>query len=378
MHTHIRMRARTALLALGLLAGGANSWAVTHFDCSPGQFQQLRPRLEALLNTWTTPAQAWRWDGQVARLRQDGSSTLNLATQWSLPAEPFDRGPGMGTVDVTSRAEIALALMAVGRVRNYPCLVKAFEQEVGLRQSVVGWASVLEWHWPDGESAQWNKRLWDQGSPLGGKAGAVAALRDAFEHQSLYSIGCYTATKLVYAQAYLDYYARKRPQEFPIALEALATDGDPLVDVEPGRSWSFEDGFDPKDWSQPGKILRLAQVAAEGFVPGDWAYLLNTDAESAQKTGYEGSNAIYLGGGRFGDFYNDNNHSYFYQEKLDEVWQWRHGVFSRARDADKVQPLSAEDFKRLGRTPQDGGLVLSWRAFPLPVAELAVPRSQHP
>ncbi len=147
--------------------------------------------------------------------------------------------------------------------------------------------------------------------------------------------------------------------------QRLLHDGDPLVGVEPPAVWDFEKDFGPATRLQPGKLLRLVRgVPPRHFVPGDWAYLLNTDPVTYEKTGYEGSNAIYLGRGRFDDYYDDHNHSYTFDEKLDEVYQWRNGVFSRSRDAALVRPLSAEDYERLSRTPAQGGLLLDLRLEP--------------
>jgi hypothetical protein len=135
--------------------------------------------------------------------------------------------------------------------------------------------------------------------------------------------------------------------------------------VEPAIAWRFEPGFDPKEAARPGKLLSIVyDVAPNNFVPGDWVYFLNTDAASSKMTGYEGSNAIYLGGRRFDDYYGENNHAFSYEEKLDEVFQWRNGVFNRERDADKKQPLAERDFARLSESPRRGGLVKTWRIAP--------------
>ncbi|KAJ8136217.1 hypothetical protein OY671_010570, partial [Metschnikowia pulcherrima] len=142
-------------------------------------------------------------------------------------------------------------------------------------------------------------------------------------------------------------------------------DGEPSVDVEPAATWSFEADFDPTTRERPGKSLTSVHgVPANNFVPGDWAYSLNTDPVSSQETGYEGSNAIYIGRGQFVDFYDDNRHSYTYEEKLDEVYQWRHGVFSRSRDAASIQPSTPADFERLSATPERGGSSLDFRLTP--------------
>jgi len=80
--------------------------------------------------------------------------------------------------------------------------------------------------------------------------------------------------------------------------------------------------------------------------------------------GVEGSNFIYLGRNKFDDYYNDNGHSYTYKQKLNEVYQWRNGVFSRHRDASKMRPLSQEELDQLGKAPSEDGLVMEFRVSP--------------
>jgi hypothetical protein len=91
---------------------------------------------------------------------------------------------------------------------------------------------------------------------------------------------------------------------------------------------------------------------------------LNTDPVSYQRTGYEGSNAIYLGRNKFDDYYNDNHHAYSYLQKLNEVFQWRNGVFNRVRDAAKIQALNDAEIQRLSQRPAHGGLLKSIRVTP--------------
>jgi hypothetical protein len=71
-----------------------------------------------------------------------------------------------------------------------------------------------------------------------------------------------------------------------------------------------------------------------------------------------------LGGARFGDYYNDHGHSYSYREKMVEVYQWRHGVFNRLRDAAKMEVLTDAQIVGLSRSPGDGGIQLDIRASP--------------
>ena len=269
-----------------------------------------------------------------------------------------------------SQKEILLALLQHGRLTEFNdvnCNVNALKDQVRVRQNIVAWSENLNWGWPDGGSAEWNTKYWRKGTPLA-KVKLHEALADAFNHQKKYSIGCYTAAKLVMAHSVLDYYRRVRNDKSKenLVKARLLSDHDPLVDIEPAEMWSFEKDFDKLKDTHAGKILTIKySVAPKNFVPGDWIYVLNTDSVSAAKTGYEGSNTIYLGRNKFVDYYNDHNHAYSYQEKLNEVYQWRNGVFNRYRDAEKITPLSENDFERLSKPPSDEGLVMDFRVSPI-------------
>lgn len=273
------------------------------------------------------------------------------------------------SIPVVSKKEIVLALLQHGRLTEFKgraCNIAALQDHVGIRQNTVAWAENLNWVWPDGDYARWNNKYWQRGTPRPGVP-LHKALSDVFLNQERYSFGCYTATKLVMMRGTLDYYRRirKDPARLQLVENLLSIDNDPLVNIEPAAMWSFEKSLNPQERNRPGKLLKIShRIAPRNFVPGDWIYLLNTDPVSYNKTGYEGSNAIYLGRNRFDDYYNDNNHSYTYQQKIDEVYQWRNGVFSRSRDFAKIKPLTAQDIEQLSRTPAEGGILTDMRAFP--------------
>jgi hypothetical protein len=318
-----------------------------------------RRRQGVVLYTLATPAQ------DTSTLDFSTRSEMDLSSDTvTLPLGEAGASP----IATVSQKEILLALLQHGRLtelRGTACSVEALADHVALRQNIVAWSERLRWGWPNGGPAEWNKSYWNRGTPKAGVS-LRAAIDDVFTNQSAYAIGCYTATKLVVVKGVLDYYGRVRGSDglFQAIEGRLLSDGEPLVDVEPARAWSFEPGVDRTD-ARPGKLLSIIHnVSPKNFVPGDWVYFLNTDPASSRKVGYEGSNAVYLGGGRFDDYYGDNNHAFRYQEKLDEVFQWRHGVFSRARDAEKRHPLTERDFDRLGYSPSRGGLVKAWRMAP--------------
>jgi hypothetical protein len=302
-------------------------------------------------------------------------STLDLAARpdMRIVAEHIDLRIDASTtasIKTVSRKEVVLAILQHGRLtelRGSDCSVEVFSRHVELRQRIVAWAEQLHWGWPDGGPAAWNVGYWNKGTPRPAVS-LIEAMDDVFANQPAYKIGCYTATKLVMVKGVLDFYGRVR--ELPGMLDwvqgRLLTDGEPLLNVEPGIAWRFEPEFDPRDAAKPGKIASIIHnVAPRNFVPGDWAVLVNTDPVSRKKIGHEGSNTIYLGGGRFSDYYGDNaNHAFSYVEKLDEVFQWRNGVFDFQRDSAKRRPLAEQDLDRLGRSPTRGGLVTSWRITP--------------
>lgn len=378
-------------LTLALLAFPAAARDGLGFTCDPVQIDSVETAMETYLQALhIAPALVVR---QIER--DQGRLTYTLATppgdtdtlglhrrpEFRIGRETVSlptRGGKSRQVVTVSKKEILLALMQHGRLTEFAgsaCNMEALKEHIGLRQNIVAWAENLNWIWPNGGPARWNKRYWDKGTPLP-HVPVAAALQNAFDQQGKYTLGCYTTTKLVVAQGIVQYFERSTapPGRAALVRERLLADGDPLVDIEPPRMWRFESDFDPADAAVPGKLVKqIDGVAAGNFVPGDWAYLLNTDPESWEKTGYEGSNTLYLGRNRFVDYFNDNRHGYSYREKLDEVYQWRNGVFSRARDFKKIRRLSAQDYVRLGKLPSEGGLLLDQRAVPYLFGHEALP-----
>lgn len=265
--------------------------------------------------------------------------------------------------------EILIALMQHGRTtvfNDQACDVRVLQEHIRLRQHIVAYAENLEFQWPDGGKAKWNAAYWNQRRPKQ-PAQLYAGLRDMFTRSQRYSIGCYLAAKATYTFAILDFYHRQphHAQETNHIFQRLAAGDSPFEGIEPSAMWRFEPDHDFTRPDQVGKLMKLQhKVAAKNFVPGDWAYFYNTDPSSHQKIGYEGSNTIYLGRGLFVDFYNDAEHKYTYEQKLSEVFQWRHGVFSQSRDYRKTELLSPRQFDRLSGSPEHGGMVPDIRAVP--------------
>ncbi len=352
------------------------------FTCNPGRLAAIDSAMETYLaSLGITPAMVVKKMNASRGMLvyslntpKDDTDTLDLKNRpafhirnesITLPA----RHGKQRTVQTVSKKEIVLALLQHGRLtefRNDACDLQALADHVALRQNIVAWSENLNWNWTDGGKAKWNRQFWNRGTPQPGIP-LHAALNDAFFNQGKYAIGCYTATKLVMMQGVMDYYRRVRhdPARQALVENRLLADNEPLLNIEPGIMWYFEKDFDPAELDRPGKLLRIVYgIAAGNFVPGDWIYILNTDPVSYRKTGYEGSNAIYLGRNKFDDYYNDHHHAYTFRQKMNEVFQWRNGVFNRIRDAAKAKPLSAQDLERLSMTPAQGGILTDIRVFP--------------
>lgn len=354
------------------------------FHCPAPRLPQVRRDMARFLGELEIPADLYAvfQDDSGQRLRYTLTTPLADSATLDFHGRPeFAIGPhvsrlptaggGYRQVATVSPKEIVLALMQHGRLTVFSgraCDVQALRDHVGIRQNTVAWAEVLHWGWPEGTPSQWNPKYWRAGAPRRGRP-LWQAVNDAFFHQGKYEIGCYAAARLVMVQGILDYYRRIKQDDARVHLiEArLLQDRRPLADLEPGAMWSFETDLDPKEMERPGKILRTTDgIAPKNFVPGDWSYVLNTDPVTYEKTGYEGSNPIYLGRNRFVDYYNDNGHYYTFEEKLDDVYQWRHRVFNRGRASDRarIQPLSGEDYERLSRPPAAGGMLQPLRTTP--------------
>ena len=374
-----------ALIGAGAAQAATNADGIT-FACTRPAGAQQKQAITGYLASKGIPS-SWlsiQKNGQRLSMkikpRMQASSTLEISRdkRFGVSAdlvELLDPRRAAKQVPTVSQKEILLALLHPGRSTTYSgkdCGLEELKDDVGVRQNTVAWAQNVAFGWPDGTPAEWNTQYWDKGTPKQG-VNLHEALTDAVINSASYSVGCYTAAKIVLSASQLDYYQRvkRNPQQAQAVHDALIADGDPLVNIEPGRAWHFEHDYPKENDQIAGKILNMKDgVAPRHFVPGDWLYMLNPDPVSYSYTCYEGSNSSYLGMNNCSDYYNDHEHSYRLEQKMHEVYQWRHGVFSRTHDADKVVPIPAQLMKKLANTPGDGGLILGHRLVPRPISEL--------
>lgn len=364
------------LMQAPLVAAQTNGGLI--FECGADKRNQLKSQLNAYQQELGVDTSVYELHESGTRLRlslKDPSVYGTLYLRWdpkyniteeriSLPA-----AKGLTEIETVSKKEILLALMHQGRETVFAanaCHIDALKEHVQIRQMIVAWSEHLHWSFPDGSAAKWNQQYWYQGNLKPG-ASLDKAMRDFFIQPDKCSIGCYTATKIVIIQGILDYFRRVKKDDAmaDAIINRLKSDDDVLVGIEPGAMWSFQKPINPEEQKRLGKLLKIqAQVAPMNFIPGDWVYFVNTDKDSSEKDGYEGSNSIYMGRASFDDFYNDNEHHYLYNEKIQNIYNWRNGVFSRSRHFQRMQTLSAEQVHQFGLSPEEGGFLPKNRATP--------------
>lgn len=314
--------------------------------------------------------------GLVLNTPDDDTNTLNLGQRKELQIQdeivelPMKDGKTR-KVTTVSKKEIVLALLQHGRkteFKNNACNILAFKDHVGIRQNTAAWTEHLGWEFPDGKAASWNPEYWDD-SPLHKRGELHEAIADLFLTQDHYSMGCYSASKSVMAQGILDFYSRVRPdaQKLAAAEKAMLMDKEPLSNLEPGSAWDYIKSMTPEELKHPGKILIVQKdIAPKNFIPGDWVYIQNTDEPSSNMPGYEGSNAVYLGRNNFDDYYGETRDKHYsFEEKIDEVYQWRYGVFTGSEESlKKKKKITKEEFQQLLETPEKGGILINYRITP--------------
>ena len=338
----------TPLYAAGNEIATQNSLSMDdgiRFSCRPDQLKNIESDFDLYLKVLKIDASLVnkKTDQANANVRytlntpSEDSNTLNLQSRAVLKIKNEivflpDRTGKYRKLSVVSKKEILLALLQHGRLTEFKgdaCAINALKDHIGIRQNIVAWSEKLYWNFPNGGRAQWNKKYWIHGTPSL-KTPLHESIADVFLNQSKYSIGCYVGAKLLITQGILDYYTRIKQDPIQVARleKRLNEDHEVLENIEPSGMWYFETDFKQQEINHPGKLVRIEYgVAEKNFIPGDWIYILNTDPISHKKIGYEGSNPIYLGNNKFADYYNDNKHAYSYQQKIDEVYQWRNVTF---------------------------------------------------
>lgn len=359
------------------------------FSCSPEKLKKVEAEMAELFKAYDIEPTLFSKRGSV----DSGHLIFTLNTpetdtktydfhkrpEYRLKDEKLNLSYGDGDfreVSVVSKKEILLALLQHGRLTQFndeACSVEALKDHIGVRQSIAAWVEHTFWYWPDDNkpgATSWNYDLWNRnGTP---KAGVPLhkAFADVFTNARKYAPFCYTASKLAYTHGILDYYqnVKKDPKMVKELEDRLMANGDPLEYLDPDLD--VDNAYivgtdkpvrDATRITKPGKFVGATfKVSPDNFIPGDWAYFLNTDVRSSNIKGYEGSNSIYLGRDKFDDYYYEHRGSFTKKEKLDEIylWQWE-GINPKP----KVEVTDAMR-EKMNRTPEEGGIVENFRWIP--------------
>ena len=245
-------------------------------------------------------------DGARASL-VPGGSTFALASLLDLC--PGDDAPAL-------KKEILVALASAPQRIHFPS-VQEFLSHLNMRCGIVRAAAKTQIAF-DSEEASRPEEDWVYREGLGytllpGRS-LVAALTKATQpgpQGRLYAYSCYRATEYVLLLG----MAQEMERVHPDLLRQLES----RWRRRPIASREFHDTFLLEYGSMDDPL------PPEHFVPGDRVWFCNPDDASSDIAGYEGSWVIYLGGGRFSDFWK-GGHSYTLMEKCVEIFHWRNGV----------------------------------------------------
>lgn len=312
------------------------------FKCSASKVNELSQGMKEYLEQLKIEPEHYRIqksaDGTllnyVLTTPDEDTNTLNLSQrpEYNITPDTVKLPRDSAPKQIVSKKEIVLALFQHGRRTVFEkteysqtkkiesfmqngCDIQSFKDHIGIRQNIAGWVDNVRFIFPGRTSAQSNPRYWSEYDSWNKdpskyeKYGriAVAGIHDIFMNSGSYRMGCYGAAKVSMIHGITDYFTRIRPDKEKLqnAISTLFAYGSPLESIEPGFVWKGFTSPTAEDLARrEGKVLSaVTQVAKFNFVPGDWAYFKNTDFASSNRKGDEGSNAIYLGGNKFNNFY---------------------------------------------------------------------------
>ena len=150
----------------------------------------------------------------------------------------------------------------------------------------------------------------------------------------LYDFSCYRATEYVILLGIAQEARASAPQLYA-SLESTAR----TQCIKSGR---FHEVF----LTEYGAVE--APVPAHYYVPGDRVWFKNPDEKSSNAQGYEGSWVIYIGGGRFSNFWK-RDAPYSLHGKALEVYHWRDGAYLDAQSVLHIDETVVETHVALTR-----------------------------
>jgi len=302
-------------------------------------------------------------------------STLELARRPQLGLAPEaiafrDRHDHERTLSLVSQKEILAAMLQHGRATAFSgenCSVARLQEQLALRQNIVYWGSRADWVFPEDKiyryniAEHWEEMIGDDWT-IKPQTRPSQAIADAFVGRFSYQIGCTSACRFIVAHGIFDYFARVQPNPAVLArMEASLDSRRPFLEMAPTVD---RQGVVRKE----GLFVdRQFDVPSEHWIPGDWGWIKNLDAKSAEELGSEGCNIIYAGGGMFVNYYPERPPKTL-DQSIKRVYGWQFGI----EEGDLA--LRADLAKQLRQDPRAGGMLRDVRDVPKFFSSASAPR----
>lgn len=331
------------------------------FACKKEELPQVKEQMDAYFKELGLPPNtiSIAQDEAAGTLRyglntpEDDTNTLDLKERFAISDDTLEVNTKNGPqkVVVASRKEIMAALMQHGRAFKLfgkNCSVDKLKDHVGMRQSIVAMTRLRKsWVFATGSGTSYNQDLWMPGYVIRPGVSAKEAVFDPFLGQTdRYRMACTRECSMLTAGGIFYHFDKKSPPTLDKLLEIAKNE--PFNDTDPTANGTTI--------VEEGKYLdRQFNVPWNNLIPGDWLYIRNTDEESSNVPGEEGSNTIYLGGDRMKPPIGDTEVNL--ENKIKTVYQYR--AYS------KQAPWTPDLYKRVRMDPREpDGLLRDVRDAP--------------
>ena len=254
----------------------------------------------------------YRLEAAQARRWVPAFDTLGLIGRWS---------SGLADEDQALTAEILLSLLASPIEIVFPSyeeLASALRMRAFISKAAGRTSMDFHTQRVDRPEAYWTYDE-DRGFLLRPGCDLIEALVQATQPEQSgrqYAFSCYRATEYVMLLG----IAQEARLAHPALLDALQRQWR----QRPIASGRFHDVF-LHEWGTNEQPLPMTW-----YVPGDRVWFRNPDSASSDVSGYEGSWVIYLGQGRFANFWKPGL-PYDLASKAVEIHHWRHATFVDAQ-----------------------------------------------
>lgn len=252
--------------------------------------------------------------------------------------------------------EIAITLLDSPQGVQFPS-VNEWVANIHMRRNIVidGRKTALNF---DTEAAERPSDSWcydeERGFTVRSGCSLIEALRQATQPDAsgkTYSFSCYRATEYVILLAIAE--------ELAVCNPALLEKLQRQCEFQVIRSGLFHEVFLHEYGTQERPFPERF------YVPGDRVWFRNPDAISSDVTGFEGSWVLYLGGGRFTNFWK-RDRPYALADKCLEIYHWRHGVSRNeagelVMDETRVEERVAETLQNPDEVDRIMKRMMRWR-----------------